>query len=437
MPLCRAVIALLGCLSGAAALAEMAKESPQTPVSSTVNEQLPYWLRFGGEERTRMENVFGSGFKPVGDLYAVQRLRLGVEVRPRPWLRFIFEAQDARVFGQNLLPAPASQKNAMDLRLGYVQLGAEEGRVVLRAGRLPLAFGEGRVLADPGWSNVGRVFDAVHLTLHRRGLKVDLFSGWLVKVDPMGCDQSMPGAHFYGSYGSWAGLVPAATLEPYLLWRLEHDFRSEDGLKGHLNVKTIGMRWVGKLPQRFDYGIEMALQSGSSAGDPLRAWAGHWVLGYTLRNERYRPRFYIEFNRASGDSDPRDGVRETFDPLFASTHDKLGLADQFTWTNVEHARFGFGFNLRRGLTAGAAYNSYWLAHARDSLYISGKAIARSPDGSAGTHVGQEADLQVSWTPLRSTQVAIGFGRLFPGEFVHRMLAGVPYNLVFTSISQRF
>jgi hypothetical protein len=66
-----------------------------------------------------MENLNGVGFKSVGDLYLLNRLRLNLEVRPLSWVKFTFQAQDARVFGQNTRPAPASQKDAVDLRMGY------------------------------------------------------------------------------------------------------------------------------------------------------------------------------------------------------------------------------------------------------------------------------------------------------------------------------
>ena len=194
---------------------------------------------------------------------------------------------------------------------------------------------------------------------------------------------------------------------------------------------------MGKLPLGLDYGTEIADQVGSSAGDRVRAWAGHWVVGYTLANKRYRPRIFTELNRASGDANPRDGIRGGFDPLFPSTHDKLGLTDLFTWTNLVHSRTGLGFTLRPRLTVTLAYNSFWLANARDALYVGGKAVARSGDGSAGRHVGQQADLQATWAPSRSTQVNAGCGRLFPGGFLDRTTASVPYSIVFCNIAQRF
>jgi len=304
-------------------------------VSGEINAELPHWLRFSGEERARTEYIVGEGFQAVTDLYLLNRLRVNLDVAPTPWLKFGFQAEDSRVFGQNAQPAPASQKDAMDLRLGYVQAGSDEGAVRLRAGRQSPDFGEGRVLADPNWSNVGRSFDAARLTLRRGPLKVDLFTGASVKIDQTSFDEPCPGEHFHGVYGSLGGVVPGATLEPYVLWRLEHAYKNERGKLGNLDEKTVGLRWAGKLAFGFDYTSEMAIQRGSWAGDSIAAWLGHWVMGHTLADARHRPRVFAEFNRASGDANSTDGRHGTFDTLFPASHDKFGLTDLLcstTWS---------------------------------------------------------------------------------------------------------
>jgi len=432
----RMVLLLSAYLTAAPLFAEDAKPSPQTPVSTEVNKGLPTWLRFSGEERVRMENQNGVSFKDAGDLFLLNRLRLDMEVRPVSWLRFRFESEDARVFGQNTLPAPASQKDAMDLRMGYVQVGTEEGLVMFQGGRMPLTFGEGRILTDAVWSNVGRTFDAERLSLHGGPVRVDLFSGIAAKVDPLAFDQPTPGEHFDGIYGTVGQIVPNSTIEPYLLWRMEHNYKNEAGKKGNLDEKAVGLRFAGKQ-RALDYNLEMTDEVGASAGDRIQSWAGHWGAGYTLPNKRFAPRLFGEFNRASGDANPHDGVRGTFDPMFGGAHDKYGLADLFTWTNLAHYRGGLGWRLRPGVTMGVAYNWMHLANAHDSLYIGGKAIAKSAAGSAGTHIGEEADIQTTWTPKRSSQVQVGFGRLFPGEYLVQTTTHVPYNIVFLNVAQRF
>jgi hypothetical protein len=435
--LSRIHVFLLGTISGAMLFAQNATQRPATPVSSEINVQLPAWLRFTGEDRARMDFIEGQGFKSVGDLYLLNRLRLNLDVRPSRWLKFSFQAEDARPFGQNAQPAPASQKESMDLRVGYVQFGGEEGTAILRAGRQPLDFGEGRLLSDPAWSNVGRTFDAARLTLRRGSAKVDLFTGSVVSVDPLSFDRSTFVGHLHGAYGSLGGLVPNATIEPYAFWRLDHSYRNENGALGNLDQKTIGLRWDGKLPRGLDYNSEIAGQTGSWAGDRIRAWMGHWVVGQRLPGARHRPRVFIELNRASGDAGLKDGRHGAFEVLFPGSHDKYGLTDLFCASNLIHFRPGVQYTVRTNLMLSAAYNEFWLASAGDALYVGGKAVARSLDGSAGTHIGHEGEVQAQWTVSAATAVVVGYGHLFPGEFLRKTTSGVPYQIVFASIAQRF
>jgi len=83
-------ILIMACAVPAIAFAQDDQSPSMTPVSDAVNSQLPSWLRFSGEERARMEYIVGEGFKPVTDLYLLNRLRLNLEVRAFSGLRFYF-----------------------------------------------------------------------------------------------------------------------------------------------------------------------------------------------------------------------------------------------------------------------------------------------------------------------------------------------------------
>jgi hypothetical protein len=408
------------------------------PAGSASNKSvLPSWLRLGGEERMRVEDLGGVGFKPAGNAYVLQRFRLNLDLTPRAWLTFSFQAQDSRVFFTNVSPAPASQKDPLDLRIGYVQIGNPEAHPIsLRAGRQSFVFGEGRLLADPNWSNVGRTFDGLRLTLRYRKFKLDAFGGASDKITTDGFDTPTPGEHFYGLYGSIDRVIPLATLEPYLFWKLEHNMKGEVARSGNLDSKTAGFRWFGKLPLSLDYALEMAVQRGLQANEPVSAWASHLAVGYTLAGTRHRPRLFAEWNRASGDPNPKDAVHRAFDPLFPSSHDKFGTADQFTWTNIVHARSGLQYRVRANLTLAGAYNSFWLANRRDGIYSGGKVIIAS-NGTAGNHIGQEGDLQAQWSPVRRTAVDAAFGRIFPGRFLRDAGRESAYTCFFLSVAQRF
>ena len=86
-----------------------------------------------------------------------------------------------------------------------------------------------------------------------------------------------------------------------------------------------------------------------------------------------------EYNYASGDADPADGIRGTFDQLYPTAHDKYGLADQVGWRNIRHIRIGFDITPIKATPITVNYHSYWLAEKRDALYAaSGTPLARVP-----------------------------------------------------------
>jgi hypothetical protein len=244
----------------------------------------------------------------------------------------------------------------------------------------------------------------------------------------------VPGNNLHGLYGTIDGALPGSKIEPYLLWRLNQRQKTETGSVGNLDFTTIGLRWAGKLPRRLDYSLEIARQQGSLGTDQIRAWAGHWVVGYAVAAAR-KPRLFAELNYASGDGNASDGKRHTFDQLFPSGHEKLGLADQVGWKNIIHQRTGVEWKPAPRWMAAAKAGGYWLADSHDALYNSaGTAVARKADGSAGRFVGSEADFTCGYSLSRQFQIGGGFAHLFTGGFLKRATPGRAYNFPYLMLT---
>jgi hypothetical protein len=418
-------------LTAAAAGAQSAAEP--------VNRELPPWLRLGGEYRARLEATENRGFAPgVDDTYFLNRIRLNLKVQPAPWLKFVFQGQDTRVFFNTVVPNAPPYENHLDLRMGYLELGDPDSRTLsLRAGRQEINFGDQRLVGGTNWSNNARTFDAVRATVRYHGYRLDAFAASVVVANPDGLDRPNPGDNLHGLYGGIEKLVPRAVIEPYLFWRLSPRQTAETGVRGNLDSKTAGVRWVGKLPPRFDYGAEMAMQRGSLGPDRVRAWAGHWVAGYTL-DAAWKPRLVAEYNFASGDHDPRDGTRGTFDHLYPTPHDKYGLCDQVGWRNIHDLKYGVEAKPHRRLGGTASYHNWWLADAHDALYAAnGTVIARKADGTAGRHVGQEIDVQAAFSVSKQMIISAGAGHIFPGEFLRKATPGSGYTYPFLMLAYTF
>jgi len=391
----------------------------QTPTLGDVNKELPGWLRFSGEERARLEGFWGGGFVAGNnDAYFLNRIRFDMAIIPASWLKFRFETQDAREWWKNQTPAPPFQ-DTWDLRQAYMELGdTENGAAALRVGRQGLAFGEERLLGNSNWQNTARSFDAVRGTLRRGKFRLDVFAASVVVLHDGQVGEPVGGNNIHGLYGGMNGLIPSSVIEPYLFWRLSRGVHTEEGGLGSLDSKTAGVRWVGKLPQGFDYNIDVAVQRGSIGPDRIAAWAGHWVAGRTFTARSWKPRVMAEYNHATGDSNPRDGKVGTFDQLYPTAHDKYGLADQVGWKNIHHVRGGIELQPAPKRAASTKYSGYWLADPHDALYnTSSVALARSVDGTAGRFVGQQIDGTAAYTLSKEIQTGGGIAHLFQGTFL--------------------
>ncbi|MDP9170348.1 MAG: alginate export family protein [Acidobacteriota bacterium] len=417
---------------------------PPAPPTNTfspadeIDKGLPPWIRFDGEFRTRFEGYTGGSFKPdTTDTYILTRLKLDLTIKPTAWLKFFGEVYDANAIAKS--PALPPFQNIWDLRQAFGELGdSEKGMFDLRAGRQEINLGDQRLVGASPWTNAERTFDAVRGEIRHRGYRLDLITASVVNVVDGTWDHHQQGNNLHGLYGGMEKLVPGATIEPYIFWRLQPRVRNEAGVIANMDEKVPGLRWVGKVPGGLDYGTEMVKEFGSLGSDRIHAWAGHWVVGETLKSVWSAPRFYIEFNHASGDRNAKDGSRGTFDQLYPSGHDKYGLSDQIGWRNMNDARAGIETRPLRKLGVNVEYNNWYLASRFDAMYnSSGTALFRSATGVAGSHIGQELDFIATWTVVKPLQIQGGFGHIFPGEFLRNTTPGKPYNFPYAMFSYRF
>src|SRR5262245_1100224 len=401
----------------------------KAPVPNRANDVLPEWLRVRGEFRERFEGFDGFGFAPGrDDTYWLTRFRLEATVRPSPMFGVTVQAQDARVGDKHVGPTGAPFRDQLDLRLAHADIGSVKSPIRLRAGRQELVFGDQRLVGHLGWVNTPRSFDGARVTFRSTKLTVDAFALSVVTVADRAFNRSsFDSSQFHGAYASTSALVPESTIEPFVFYRLARDQRSERGTLGDLQHVTFGARWIGALPAALDYNVEMAAQVGSLGPADVRAWAGHWQIRRTLHAKRAL-RAIGEYNYATGDSNPADGRRGTFDQLYPTGHDKYGLSDQVGWKNLHHVRAGGEVLARKGLVLSGSYHSWWLADRHDALYnAGGVALARVPAGAASRHVGQELDAQAVFNVSPQVQVAGGYSYVFSGAFLRQATPGAHYS----------
>jgi hypothetical protein len=412
--------------------------SPRPPFPNRANAVLPTWLRVRGEFRERVEGFQSSGFVDGrDDHYALSRVRVNATVTASKSLSFQANVQDARVADKTIGPTTAPFRGPFDLRAGFADIGDAKAPLAFRLGRQELAFGEQRLLGHLAWVNTGRTWDAARVILRAKSWQADVFGASLVRSLPDEFDRSGNGNRLAGVYATNPKLVPQAVVEPYVFWRRDVNLRSELTTVGNLSQTTMGVRVAGTLPARLDYGVEMAMQRGSLAADSVSAWAGHWQIRESLPGAG-AVKLTSEYNFATGDDNPTDGSRQTFDQLYPTGHDKLGLADQVGWKNVHHLREGFEVSPFKATPVSLNYHSWWLAEKTDGLYAaSGALLARVAGGAASAHVGQEVDVQVSRALTPQIQLAGGYAHIFTGAFLEQATPGASYSHPYVMVTYVF
>ncbi len=415
-----------------------------TPVArfsplSAANRALPDWVCFTAGYRTRFEGYSGANFlQGKSDSYLLTRFRFGMYLKPLSWLHIFTETQDTDAFWKTPPLAPPYQET-WDLRRAYMDLGnIQEGHLGLRAGRQDLNFGDGLLIGTSYWRNASRGYDAAEAVSNWSWIKATLFAASPVNILDNGLSHHQAGNNLYGLDAKLNRLVSKAVIEPFAFWRVTPRLQTEEQTSGNLSEATIGARAAGTIHENWDYDTEGALQTGNLGADRIRASAWMGIGGYTFKPLNLRTRLFGEFDFASGDGNPHDGVHGTFDQLYPNIHDHLGLADQFARQNLKAARAGARVWLRNDWIVAAAWSDFWLASATDGYYnSSGAIVARDPTGRSGTHIAEEYDIQTSYRFDRNLEFGIGLGRVLPGEFLARTKHPAAYTYPYLMMSYNF
>src|SRR6202140_5157141 len=379
-----------------------------------LDERLPYWLHIGGEYRDRLEGPTGIGFRGTSDVYLLDRFRLKVAIQPKDWLKFFGEVQDSRIFFNHRIANANPFEDSWTLWQSYVQVGSStSGWVDGLAGREVLLFGDERVIGPSNWLNVGRTFDVARVNIHHPGYEVSVFGSSVVPGSNTFLHRAIPGNNFYGVYGSFHNIIPRATFEPYVLWRLAPgNFGLPETVgRGHLNEVTIGLHIKGTLPADFDYDTEFDGQTGSLGASPIRAWAGYSSMGKMFPSVATAPLVFVEGNYASGTKNPAGRNWNTFDQLYPSNHDKFGFTDQVCRRNLVQFRTGAEEEPTRKWKLKQAFVGYWLVTANDNFYASSGAIAVPARPGGSRHIGNELDLAFEYSLNCGLNFGFGYARL--------------------------
>ena len=431
------VLGLSLCLTTIGPPAQAQKTAEVSALQSLSSERLPRWMWLDLELRSRTEAQTAINFLPgTSPLYNLTRARPGIGVEaPRDFSAYL-QFQDTHALGLSLRYVASNMRDTFDLRQAYLQFASKRTTVI--AGRQELKFGDERLIGISNWANNSRTFDVVDVRLGSPENRVDFFSGSVVSIRPISPDTPRGGFSLHGAYGTLTTLIPHVRFEPYILFKTPA-VRSQQGIAGRETLVAPGGRMVGKLPSRFDYNLEGALERGSYSNDSIHAGAGHAMLGYTASFLPWKPHIKAEYDYASGNSHRNPLVVGTFDQFFPSNHDVFGLTDVFGWQNMKQRRLDVDFHPSKNFYCLIHGQSLHVATPHDAVYSSaGGILVGSPEGGfrsddIGTEIDGELQYANSHVPLLWE---VGVGHLWPGALMSANRHGAPLTLAYFQVTYK-
>jgi hypothetical protein len=404
-----------------------------------VDQRLPRWIDLQVEERFRYEGYSNSNLKAkVDDSYVLNRFRFQVDLRTPSWFRVTAQVQDSRAGFQN---PPIGPPNTVrwDLKKAYVEIGAPEKHwFSLRVGRQLMNYNN-TIIANSEWRNQARSYDAAVLNLNAKREHLGIFAASAVVPQAYGVSPHQEGNNIYGAYGRLDGLLgPQSNIEPFFLWRVQPAEVVESAVAkttGKENEKVLGVRFKAQARLAFDYGGEVIIETGTVGPQPIRASAAQVGAAYQFLSVAARPRVFTQYDYATGNSNPaQHQSHTTFDTIYPTAHDRLGISDLFGWQNIESVRAGATIEPHRRLSFTVQGLDDWAADALDSIYnTSGGAIVTNKTDH-GRHLGAEVD-GYSWYELnKHFNLGGGIGYFGGGQFLTNVTTSHSYTTYYIALN---
>lgn len=395
----------------------------------------PGTLDIGANVRTRYEftdnfNVRAYGTEDEDNLLLL-RTRLSLDYHFGKPAHAYVEMQDARYWLSDLTRSKFTGSNPFydewELRQAFLEWEhIAQSPIGFKAGRQTITYGDRRVFGPGEWGNVGRYWwDAAKLYIHTGLVKADVLYGRQIVSEPSHFNDEHFPYHMAGVYATFRQFTNCHfSVQPDLFYIGRYDthgnLKDEKGRLGDEIRHTVGARVEGNVCNAWDYYGTVAGQFGTYGKGDIEAFGIIAGAGYTFE-AGWSPRLGAEFCYASGDGDPTDGVRSTFDNVYGAIDAYVyGWMNVVPWMNLEDYQASFTVHPAKNLKVRVEYNYFRLADPKDAWYYStGKVMRKDPTGIAGRDLGHEINLLGQLKVSKTIDFLAGYGCFLPGNFVSK------------------
>lgn len=370
---------------------------------------------------------------------------------------------------------------SLGVRAAYMlirNLGDVQG-LSMKAGRQYLIFGNHSLFGHFDWANTGFSHDGFMFN-YSGNKNFESWLGWFREADlnigegaatgsfnncsaaaggTTGCQsknaanmvvfynqiKSIPGWLFEPHYilytnntpsltGAPAGLAAAATSNVGV-WVPKSANQTRHTIGNRMEMRKGNFDFINELEYQFG-----SMASGQTAGAVgantqnvhINAWATRNWLGYTHYQSKWKPRFAVGLDYASGDGNANCNAPgntqtcttgNTFENLYPTNHIHMGYMDIMAWKNMLTPGANIQFRPSERDHVEIWYNNFNLASARDNWYRGSQTVyIFSRTNNTAKHIGDEVDF--TWTRMFADgKVALQgtYGYMWSGDYIKQQL----------------
>jgi hypothetical protein len=383
-------------------------------------------LVISGTYRLRGEIQHNFNAKTYGETgnesFLLSRLRLDLEYRFANRLKLFTEIQDSRVAGSSFTDADFRGKSnpyhdPFDINKLYVSYKPVDSLEFI-VGRQSIDLGNRRVFGPGDWGNTGRyIWDAVNIRYANKNFSTQALFGYNILHQPdVFPNRNKEGGNTFASYNTIKKLPFGLAF--FYVNHYDHNakYTGENGILGDLNTNYLGGRFQ-KAFHQLNWMFLYSYEFGRYASDRISAQGVTTQLSYPF-NTSWKPQVLLTYIYGSGDRNPKDGKRQTFDGIFSGADTDLYSWMNFAfWKNIHQARADLVLNPTKKISFRSEYHAYFLDQTSDAWYFPGKAMRIDKQGQSGSFIGQETDFTIKIKLSDWLQFLSGYCMFIPGEFV--------------------
>lgn len=400
-----------------------------------------WYLSIGGEVREEYEWFRNPewGQEPQDNNgHFLQRYMVHADLHMGDRVRGFFQIKSGLAKGRNGGPRPVD-KDKLDIHQAFVEIAFPLGgkpTFVLRAGRQEMLFGSGRLVGVRDGPNVRQSFDGLRAVVRAGAWRVDGFFTKVVETRPGFFDDAPDHAQtFWGVYAVRPlKFLSEGNIDLYYLGIDRKRARFNQGTARERR-HSIGMRLWGQK-SAWDYNSEFVLQMGRFGRGDIRAWAVASDVGYTLNQLRFRPRFGLKADIASGDRDGSEHHLQTFNTLFPRGQ-YFGEIALIGLANLIDLHPSVDLHLAERITVSGDWDFFWRESVKDGIYGNLINLLRTGRTNRARYIGSQPSLSMEWKVNPHITFTTNYTYFFAGTFLRETSPGRNISYLMTHLAYRF